>query len=178
MANLELANTIALYAIAVTLFGLMVSIWMHKKQLNIQAFISYTEKYDNLSAKMPDEWHKRYEDEQEVPSKKQLRNDKYRIYFHLCSQEFYLYINGLIEEDLWLIWQNEIERNLDTPLLRLVWPIFEEEFQSYKSFHCYVNKFQELGPQKGHGLAKTYNKANVLGKLKAALVPRAPSSRR
>jgi len=174
---MELANTIALFAIAATLFGLMVSIWMHKKQLNTQAFIAYTEKYDNLSEKMPDEWHVRYDNNQAIPSEDILKNDKYRIYLHLCSQEFHLYINGLIEEELWSIWENEIERNLDTQLMRNVWPIFEDEFVSYSAFHEYVKRFQELGLTDGHQLAKAYNKANPLRRLKAALVPHATLSR-
>lgn len=174
---MELANTIALFAIAATLFGLMVSIWMHKKQLNTQAFIAYTEKYDNLSGTMPNEWHHRYDNDQSVPDDVLLNNYKYRIYLHLCSQEFYLYINGLIEEDLWLIWESEIERNLDTTLMRRVWPLFENEFSSYREFHEYVGRFQELGSKDGHHLARTYNKANPLRLLKAALVPHATISR-
>jgi len=168
---MALANTIALFAIAATLFGLMVSIWMHKKQLNIQAFIAYTEKYDNLSEVMPDEWHHRYDKDQDIPDVDSLKNDKYRTYLHLCSQEFYIYINGLIEEDLWLVWENEIERNIDTLLLRRVWPIYEDEFKSYNVFHKYVNKFQELGLRDGHRLAKAYKKTNPLRRLKAAFVP-------
>lgn len=166
---MELANTIALFTLSASLLGLIVAIWIHRKQLNAQAFIAYTEKYDSLVEKMPDYWHHRYDKQYKFPDNDEVSHHKFRAYFHLCSQEFYLYIKGLVARDVWLIWEKEIEENLYTKLLDREWPKLADEFKSYTEFHSYVNEVQELGP--GNNLAEKYRKANALGRLKAVFVP-------
>ena len=173
---MQLANTIALFTLSASLFGLIIAIWIHRKQLNAQAFIAYTEKYDSLVEKMPDYWHHRYEKQYVFPDSDEVSRQKFRAYFHLCSQEFYLYIKGLVARDVWLIWVREIEKNLYTKLLVREWSKLDDEFKSYTEFYSYVKEVQELGP--GNNSAEKYNKANALERLKAVFVPHTAFKRR
>lgn len=152
------ADIIALIAITVTLFGLLVAIRGNNKQLSAQSFIAYTEKYDSLIEEMPNEvWNNRNVKDYPFPDNDDDLSKKLHAYLHLCSQEFYLYIKGLVEVQVWKIWEIEIEHNLCSPLLVKEWPKHSEYFKLYPEFHEYVQRVQDVGP--GHNCAPAYNKA-------------------
>lgn len=163
MYKMSIVNILALLAMILTLSGWLITIYLHSKQQNIQAFIAYTQKYDKIVSKMPLEWEKRYKQNIDIPDFDENHKQMFREYFHLCSQQFNLYINGLIEKNIWQIWEKEIERNLCTKLILNEWPKYAEEFKPYEEFHQYVNCFQtNIENAKGIHLATYFHKSVLL----------------
>lgn len=144
---MEIETIMALIAIIVTLLGLLVVIQNNARQLNVQSFIKFTEKFDKVEEILPDIWKWR----NEKPLPKYESNEELliglRAYVHLCSQEFYLYIHGHISSGIWSIWEQEIEQNFRGDLLNNEWQEIQAEFSGYTKFYAYINALQ-MGEEK------------------------------
>jgi hypothetical protein len=58
------------------------------------------------------------------------------IYFNLCQEEFYLNENGLIDKNLWTIWQQGIKNYMSKAAFRNSWIQLRDN-------PCYMNDFRE-----------------------------------
>ena len=139
---MDTETVVALIAVLVTLLGLLVALQNNAKQLNVQSFIKFTEKFDNVENKMPGIWKMR--NEKVLPEYESTDQLLYglRAYAHLCSQEFYLYIHGHISGGIWSIWEQEIEQNYRGELLMREWKGIQSEYSGYPEFYAYINAIQ------------------------------------
>lgn len=147
---MDISYIIALLALAISLFSLFVAFFLNREQQSTQAFIAYTEKYDDLTSDMPPIWHDRHNKDSKILDVDDELGKKIRPYFHLCSQQFHLYTHGLIKCSVWKIWEPEIEHNLCTELLRKTWgkDTLVKEFRFYPDFSNFVNDVLDKGPGK------------------------------
>jgi hypothetical protein len=57
-------------------------------------------------------------------------------YGNLCSEEFALYKEGRIPNEIWKIWRQGIKENFETAIWREAWHLVAVEYQSYRSFYA------------------------------------------
>lgn len=58
------------------------------------------------------------------------------IYFNLCQEEFYLNNKGLIDKNLWTIWEQGIRNYMSRTAFRIFWIQLRDN-------PCYMNDFRE-----------------------------------
>ncbi len=61
-------------------------------------------------------------------------------YINLCSEEYYLRETGLLSKKVWNMWKDELERTLQSNLVKREWLKVKIEFESYPKFQNYVER--------------------------------------
>ncbi len=113
--------------------------YTYKKQSNIQVFLQYTQRYESIMDSFPEDARfYRFNYEKALP----LESEKLTIavlkYINLCSKEYYLRESGQLSKKVWNIWKDEMERTLQSNLVKREWPKINSEFKSYNKFQRYV----------------------------------------
>jgi hypothetical protein len=126
-----------------TFAGLLVAIFVYKRQTNAQIFMEYTRRYEEVMGGLPSHARTARTNSGAVvpPSSDELTYQMLR-YLNLCSEEFYLRKRGYLAAEIWGIWEGELRRTLATPLLRREWTTLRQEFASYPEFQRYVDAAQ------------------------------------
>jgi hypothetical protein len=118
----------------------------NRKQANIQAFLTYTERFERVMEALPAEaCQARFDLEQTLPPENEDLSGAVLRYLNLTSEEFYLWKRGYLDTQVWEIWEMEIKRMLRSPLFRREWPKLVTEFVSYEEFVEYVRRVQRVG---------------------------------
>ncbi len=136
---MELAIQIAtLIAVVLGFAGLIVIIWVFRKQTYMQVVSTYTERYEKLMDLLPKELY--MNGSRDLPPKSPELSIACLKYFNFTHEEYYLHENGYFPNDLWKIWVRDIEETLSHPLMLREWKDFQEDFQHHKSFHTFVQQ--------------------------------------
>jgi len=146
MTTLEIIDAVTkilgLFSIGIAGFSLLQTSRYARKQWNLNAFTHYTEKFERIMSSFPENGYM-----YRLDSTKSIRsNDEVRLavlrYLNLTSEEYYLRKDGYISDEVWNIWEPEIIRTLQTPLLIQEWQNLKNEFMSYPRFQEFVDKTQ------------------------------------
>jgi hypothetical protein len=115
-----------------------------KKAAHMLLFMKYTERYEQIMSSYPDEaLPARLDLEGELPEPSAPLTLAVLRYLNLCSEEYYLWQKGYIEDKVWKIWEAELNRTLASPLYRREWQKLQKEFHSYPEFRDYVDRVQK-----------------------------------
>ena len=124
---------LSLSSIIIAFIALYISITSSRKDLSMQVFIAYTEKYHNVIKGFEDEnWFKRFETD--LPKESNELRFSILRYLHLCNEQFYLKDTGLITNKIWKIWEAEIKINLKSNLIAREWRKSSYNFKFYPEF--------------------------------------------
>jgi hypothetical protein len=123
------------------------SIWIglhiYRQQVNAQVFLTYAQRYDGIMCGWPLEaLFARFDSDTALPPRSAELKLGVLRYLNLCSEEFYLTSKGHLDRKVWRIWEPEIQRMIQTPLLKREWPDLRSEFSSYPQFVNYVERLQ------------------------------------
>lgn len=106
-------------------------------------FMKYTERYEQIMSSFPaNAVGTRLDLAGEPPDASVPLTLAVLKYLNLCSEEFYLWKKGLIEDAVWKIWEQELKRTIASPLVRREWKTLQKEFDSYPEFLSYVYQIQ------------------------------------
>jgi hypothetical protein len=115
--------------------GLVWGFYTYKKQSNIQIFLQYTKRYENIMDSFPEDARfYRLNSDKELPPESNELTIAVLKYINLCSEEYYLRESGQLSKKVWNIWKDELERTLQSNLVRREWPKLKGEYYSYKRF--------------------------------------------
>lgn|SRR5215204_7571329 len=121
----------------------------YKGQMNAQVFSDYNKRYDEILLSMPkDAWEARFNMNAVLPAPSKELSLSILRYLNLSSEEFYLYKRGYLRVDVWRIWEEEMIRTLQTPLLKREWQTLLIEFVSYREFYEFVEEVQRNKKEK------------------------------
>jgi hypothetical protein len=114
--------------------GLLMTRSIFRKQVNVDIFLAYTERYAKVVSAFPgNAWEKRF-NQSCLPPRSEELTLAVLGYMNLCSEEYYLCKNNLLSRYVWRIWEGEIKRTLASPLLRREWQELNVEYQSFHAF--------------------------------------------
>ena len=134
------ATTISAIAAVAFVWAMMST---YKGQMNAQVFSDYNKRYDEILLSMPkDAWEARFNMNAVLPAPSKELSLSILRYLNLSSEEFYLYKRGYLRVDVWRIWEEEMIRTLQTPLLKREWQTLLIEFVSYREFYEFVEEVQ------------------------------------
>ena len=134
----SLYNTIAIIVAIVSLVGtsafsiitLVRESEENRKLHKLTIFSEYTKRYNDIMYEMPEEVFSN-------DVKLTLETHKYaRLYFNLCSEEFYLKEHGLVNSEIWDNWADGMATRMKSPTLQKEWEYMREEeyFDNFRNF--------------------------------------------
>jgi hypothetical protein len=109
----------------------------------MQILMKYSERYDKILDEFPENaWIARFDSNRLPPSSEKLTLCILK-YLNLCSEELYLHEDGYLADDIWRIWESDVQKMIASPLVRREWLLLRPEFESDQRFLKYVESVQE-----------------------------------
>jgi hypothetical protein len=125
-----------------TFLTLIFTIRNVRRQINVDILMKYTERYEHILDKFPqDALFGRFDSQALPPQSKQLTLCLLK-YLNLCSEEYYLWKNGYLAKTVWAVWEGDLKRMIASPLLQREWPDLRAEYLSHQDFMEYVERIQ------------------------------------
>ncbi len=121
------------------LITMIVTIRNFSKQLKLNFFSEYTKRYQNIILNLPSNINDDSFDFEKLSEKKKEKTIRYlRIYFDLCSEEYFLSEHKNIDKYVWKEWKSGIEYSLSKKAFKDGWKnyintntIYYKEFASF-----------------------------------------------
>ena len=137
---MQVLNVLVLF---VTAIGVLVGVYVFRRQMNAQLFLEYTKRYEEIMRSYPVGMRAfRLHSAGEPPPESSELTTVVLRYLNLCSEEFYLCQGKYLSRDIWGIWEEEMRRTIASPLYRREWEKISDEFSSYPEFYEYVARSQ------------------------------------
>ena len=134
----------SLLATIIAATSVIIGIRVYKRQMNAQVFIEYTKRYEEVLSSFPKEAQEvRLDLTGDPPETSKEITQAVLRYLNLCSEEYYLCDEGYLSKKIWRIWEAELKRTIQSPLLKREWIDLKKEFESYPEFSDYINSIQE-----------------------------------
>ncbi|PAX56117.1 hypothetical protein [Brunnivagina elsteri] len=136
----QIATIISVLVAAATIW---VSGQMNRRQLNVQVFMAYTDRYEKIINDFPeDALSLRFNAVEELPPV----SDHLRLFalklLNLSSEEYFLWKAKYLDDTVWKVWEREIKRMLHTPLMMREWTALRVEYDSQPDFIKFVDSVQ------------------------------------
>lgn len=139
--NLEtFAITVSTIGMLITAVALWFTVSSFKKQLQLNFFADYTKRYQEIILNFPESIN---EENCKIESLDKEIKDKtlryMRAYFDLCSEEYYLWKKGNIDNDTWKEWESGIKFAFSKPAFKQAWEVLRLDTIYYGEFTKFVN---------------------------------------
>ena len=136
-------EVIELSGVFVAIVGVIIAIWTFKNEIKKQTeeskrqreisqltfFADYTKRYQEIILHLP-------EDMNDVTILDDKETKRYlRVYFDLCSEEYFLYKKGHLNEEVWEEWEEGMKSAFRKKAILKYW---QERKTSYYKFNAFV----------------------------------------
>lgn len=129
--------------IIITLIGVIISIYQFREQQKLNLFSEYTKRYQEIMMKMPEICFQEEFDYTKLDDKNKDQTIKaMRLYFDLCSEEYFLYLKNKIDQEVWLEWKSGMTYMLNKPAFQIVWEIINFQSGYYEDFSKLVDELK------------------------------------
>lgn len=135
---MDLADWVGIISAVIALLALLVAAWSFREGAQLQAFLTFTERYETMMSELPQEARIATEWAPGVDAHFVVR----LRYLNLCSEQFYLRRRFLLSNGVWRIWDAEMRRTLASLPYREAWSAVRQEFVSYPEFARFVDACQ------------------------------------
>lgn len=110
-----------------------------RKQLQLNFFAEYTKRYQEIILNFP---RTITEEDFNIDNLSVEEKDKtlryMRVYFDLCSEEYFLWQSKDISEKVWLEWESGIKYAMSRPAFNQSWEIIGAHTTYYKDFSLFI----------------------------------------
>lgn len=143
--NIQLIiNSLALLGVVVALFSLIIQMRATKKQLELQNFMEYTRRYQEIMLNLPGSISTGKFLYAEPKSKKYDQEMRYvRAFFDLCAEQYLLTNNGYVEKNIWVFWKKGIYSALNTKAFNEAWNIIKNDGHYDAEFVKFIDAYIE-----------------------------------
>ena len=109
------------------------------KQLRQQFFTEYTKRRQEIMQQLPESLSEARIDDVSIPM---------RLYFDLCSEEYYLHKKGYIDNDVWKLWEDDMIINMKIQLFKDAWNTFSCSYS--KEFVRFFSNIKDRADQNNY----------------------------
>lgn len=144
----DLVDLATFITAVIALLGFVYTSQRFRRQMNVNLFLAFTERYARVLDDYPGPDRKARLDPhgEPPPDTPELRKWALR-YLNLCSEEYHLYQNGYLAKPVWKMWETKMRQTLRSQLFRRAWAQLADEFDDeHPEFCAYVRQL--------HGEAK------------------------
>ena len=135
----SIAIIVSVLTLIITTTALIVTIRHFKKQLQLNFFADYTKRYQEIILNFPEEINEADFRISQLPDDVRERTRRYmRAYFDLCSEEYYLWKKGNLDDETWREWETGIKFAFSKPAFREAWQILNLDTIYYGEFSKFV----------------------------------------
>ncbi|TPW23422.1 hypothetical protein FH712_10015 [Marinobacter nauticus] len=134
------AVIISTLTMIITAVALGFTVTSFKKQLQLNFFADYTKRYQEIILNFPESINEQDFDLEKLPEDQRdrtLRN--MRAYFDLCSEEYFLWREGNIDDKTWAEWESGIKFAFSKPAFQQAWQRLRLDTIYYGEFTEFVN---------------------------------------
>lgn len=140
-----LAYVLSLAGVLLTGWRIWVALRAVQTQLRITVFSEYTKRYSAIAEKLPFDARRPGEQrdiERLQPADKEKALNAMRLYFNLCSEEFFLQQERLLDKRTWEIWQTGMRDAARLPYFASSWEYLRQEYEFYGDFLAFMDELQ------------------------------------
>jgi hypothetical protein len=140
----------SLWALVISLLGLLFAVRSYKRQVRAQIFFQVSDRYHNLLNSAPMlilEVRKQSSQPEETSPEFRASILRYLFIVHFS---YVLLELGYLDRDLWKILHAEHRRTLARPGVLREWQILKGEFDTFPNFIRYVDRMNVGGAEKSH----------------------------
>ncbi len=115
------------------------------KQLKLNFFADYTKRYQEITLNFPENINEKEFDFEKLEPEIKAKTLRYmRAYFDLCSEEYFLWKNGNIDDKVWKEWKSGIEYAVSKTAFQKGWKDYINiSTIYYKDFTKFINNILE-----------------------------------
>ena len=122
-----------------TAVALLFTVRNFRKQLQLNFFAEYTKRYQEIILNFPESINKDNYDFDKLQNNDRDMTLRYmRAYFDLCSEEYYLWKKGHIDNDTWKEWESGIKYSFSKTAFKKAWAILRLDTIYYGEFTEFV----------------------------------------
>jgi hypothetical protein len=131
-----------LITVIITAIALWITVKQFKKQLQLNFFAEYTKRYQEITLNFPENINETNFDFTKLDKEIYEKTLRYmRAYFDLCSEEYYLYKKGYLDEETWNEWSSGIQFAFSKTAFQKGWEIISLDTAYYNDFTELVNSY-------------------------------------
>jgi len=123
--NQKIQLAIAIGTVAGVFVAIFISIQTAKnlsKQLKLNFFADYTKRYQEITLNFPENINEKDFDFEKLAPEIKAKTLRYmRAYFDLCSEEYFLWKDGNIDNKVWEEWKSGIEYAMSKTAFQRAW---------------------------------------------------------
>ena len=125
----------------IPLVALLFSVRSFQQQFQINFFADYTKRYQEIILNLPINInHADFRIDSLEPDENEKTLRYMRAYFDLCSEEYFLWRDGKISEDVWEEWEKGIKFSFEKPAFKQAWQILESDTIYKGNFTDFVDR--------------------------------------
>lgn len=144
METISLNDWLQFGSLVVAIIALIITVLYSRKTIKValdtamqqnklQMFAEYTHRYQDIFSTMPNEVYAG-----EIPMSDITALRYMRLYFDLCSEEYHLWRQGQIPEDVWELWKEGMQIATRKKHYRDAWILLKGEY--YNDFETYFQR--------------------------------------
>ena len=113
---------------------------IQNQQIKLGFFAEYTKRYQNILSHLPEHIKSKDFSYEILSNEEKAEAMRYmRLYFDLCSEEFFLHRSRNLEEDVWKEWEARMSFLFKKPAFREAWLRIREDSDFYNDFDRFVD---------------------------------------
>jgi hypothetical protein len=138
----QLAQIGTVISIAIAAIAIRSNTQLSRKQWNVDVFTTYSQRHEDLIHGFPDHAFFDRFDAAKLPPRSVELTIAVRKYLNLICDVHYLFQQGYLDNSIWQIWQADLRRTLNSPLIAREWTDLKSEFQSFTAFLEFVENIR------------------------------------
>ncbi len=120
---------LSIIAIVISIISIVLSFLANKRQNQLAVFSEYTKRYQDIMM--------------HIYSCRENKEVYHRLYFDLCSEEYYLRKQKLVSEDIWEYWIYGMKMTVRDTCVQGAWVRDEVYYDKYPEFQKFFKKIIE-----------------------------------
>ncbi len=149
-------NSLALLGVVIALFNLVFQMKSVKKQLELQNFLEYTRRYQDIMLNLPESIHVgTFKFSETRINENDLKAIRFiRAFYDLSAEEFFLHNNGLINNATWRLWKKGIFATINNRAFHEAWTVIRPDTHHPEAFIRFIDEFYQSTNMAEKSLAK------------------------
>jgi len=139
--TLSVGEILTVLTLSFGAFGIMWQMHQLSKESKLLIFMGYTQRYQDILIHFPLDIGK---DDFDLDKYLEKTNEELilwmRAYFNVCSEEYQLGKDKLIDKHIWKLWDDGIKSSMSKPAFQNAWKKVEATNHYNKDFHKYIGE--------------------------------------
>jgi hypothetical protein len=112
---------------------------IQNQQIKLSFFAEYTKRYQNILSHFPENIKSADFSYAKLDGPTRAETMRYmRLYFDLCSEEYFLHRNGNLDKEVWKEWEARMTFLFLKPAYREAWNLIKSDSDFYNDFDRFV----------------------------------------